>query len=349
MAIYVDIEKKLQSFTLRVKFESQGSAMGILGASGSGKSMTLRCIAGIETPDSGKIIINGKTVFDSEAKINLKPQERRVGYLFQNYALFPTMTVEKNIACGFRGDKSLLKASVRGYMERYHLTGLEKRYPSELSGGEQQRVALARMMIGEPEVILLDEPFSALDGYLKDVIHRDMRNFLKEYQGDMILVTHSRDEAHKFCSHLALLESGQVLIYGETKQIFTDPGSVDAARLTGCKNFSSIQKLDEHKIYAVDWDLILHTERPVGDDVTCAAIRGHWLKPSEVNGENCMAVEAVEWVDTTFEYQYLVKNKEKKDSIPLWWMKPRENFGENPRSGIPKYLYFPKEQIMLLK
>ena len=243
MAISVDIEKKLHGFTLKVKLESDGSPMGILGASGSGKSMTLRCIAGIQTPDSGRIVVNDKVLFDSEKKINLKPQERKVGYLFQNYALFPTMTVEKNIACGYRGDKKQLKAKVADYIERYQLNGLEKRYPGQLSGGQQQRVALARMMIGEPEIILLDEPFSALDGYLKDIMQRDMQNFLNEYTGDMILVTHSRDEAYKFCGHLTILDSGQALTTGETKKLFERPGILQAARLTGCKNFSTVQKM----------------------------------------------------------------------------------------------------------
>ena len=159
MAVEIDIQKNFKGFSLNVKMNGQIGTMGILGASGSGKSMTLRCIAGIETPDSGKILINGRLVFDSEKKINLRPQERKVGYLFQNYALFPTMTVEKNIACGFRGDKKLLAEKVAEYIQRYHLEGLEKHMPSQLSGGQQQRVALARMMVGEPEVILLDEPF----------------------------------------------------------------------------------------------------------------------------------------------------------------------------------------------
>ena len=118
MAIELDIQKNFKGFSLDVRLKGQDGPIGILGASGSGKSMTLRSIAGIETPDSGRIIINGKTVFDSEAKINLKPQERRVGYLFQNYALFPTMTVEKNIACGYRGEKSKLSQKVADYIKR---------------------------------------------------------------------------------------------------------------------------------------------------------------------------------------------------------------------------------------
>ena len=144
MAVSVNIEKNFRDFSLKVKFEGSSAAIGLLGASGSGKSMTLRCIAGIETPDKGKIIINGKTVFDSEAGINLKPQKRRIGYLFQNYALFPTMTVEQNISCGHRGGKASIREKVADLIRRYHLEGLEKRYPSQLSGGQKQRVAIAR-------------------------------------------------------------------------------------------------------------------------------------------------------------------------------------------------------------
>ena len=186
--IEINISRTLGRFHLNMEVKSDSRRIGILGASGCGKSMTLGCIAGIESPDRGRIVLEGRTLYDRDQKINVKPQKRKIGYLFQNYALFPTMTVKDNIKCGFRGEKGTQDAKVADFVKRYHLDGLENRYPSQLSGGQQQRVALARMMIGEPEAILLDEPFSALDGYLKDTLQKDMEDFLKQYQGDMIMV-----------------------------------------------------------------------------------------------------------------------------------------------------------------
>lgn len=354
MAVFVDIEKRFKDFQLKVKIDSNVSSMGILGASGSGKSMTLRCIAGIETPDFGKIVINGKTVFDSEKGINEKPQKRRVGYLFQDYALFPSMTVETNISCGFRGDKGKAKEKIQEYIHRYHLDGLEKRYPSQLSGGQKQRVALARMMIGEPEVILLDEPFSALDSYLKDVLQRDMKEFLQEYKGDMILVTHSREEVFRFCHSLTLLKDGQILVTGNTKGLFEQPETVEAARLTGCKNITAIERLDAHHIYACDWKMKLYTEKEVLLEHTHAAIRGHWLVSEKKclldlsQEENAISVNVIECIETPFEYQYLVKCGNTQESEPVWWIKQKN--GETlSEENSPVLLYFPPDRVMLLK
>lgn len=354
MSLYIDIEKNFRDFSMRVKLADTSSSMGILGASGSGKSMTLRCIAGIEKPDKGKIIINGKTVFDSEKGINEKPQKRKVGYLFQNYALFPTMTVEKNIGCGFHGKKEERSEKIAEYITRYHLEGLEKRYPHQLSGGQQQRAALARMMIGEPDVILLDEPFSALDSYLKDVLQRDMKEFLKDYKGDMILVTHSREEAFQFCRELTLLKDGNVLVSGETRSIFDEPGSVEAARLTGCKNITEIQRLDSHHIYAKDWKMTLCTEKEVLSCHTHAAVRGHWLAeensiPSYIKGEeNVVSVEVVEEAETPFEEQYLIRREGETEALPIWLMRAKKGTDSNEKS-VPCRVYFPPEKIMLLQ
>ena len=222
MAVSVDIEKKLHGFTLKVKLESDGSPMGILGASGSGKSMTLRCIAGIQTPDSGRIVVNDKVLFDSEKKINLKPQERKVGYLFQNYALFPTMTVEKNIACGYRGDKKHLKAKVADYIERYQLNGLEKRYPGQLSGGQQQRVAIARALAMKPKMLLFDEPTSALDPELVG----DVLSVMKEVAlagMTMAVVTHEMQFARSVSNHVVFMDQGYIVEEGNPEDIFTHP------------------------------------------------------------------------------------------------------------------------------
>ena len=349
MAITVDIEKNFKGFHLKTAFSSSTSATGILGASGSGKSMTLRCIAGIEKPDRGKIVINGRTVFDSAQKINLKPQERRIGYLFQNYALFPTMSVRENIGCGYRGEKAEKEKRIEDFIERYHLEGLENRLPSQLSGGQQQRVALARMMIGDPEAILLDEPFSALDGYLKDVLQKDMKEFLNQYQGDMLMVTHSRDEAFRFCNELMLLQEGRTLTFGNTRQLFEQPRLVEAARLTGCKNSSRIKKLGDYQIFAVDWGVTLRTSHKVEDDMTHIAIRGHWMQPAQEAKENCVVFEAAEYVETTFEHQYLVKSPNMSEDSVLWWMRPKHDFQEKPIDDLPQYLYLPPQHLMLLK
>lgn len=173
MGIKVDIKRKLGEFSLDINFQTESKRIGILGASGCGKSMTLKSIAGIETPDFGMIQIDDKVLFDSANKVDLKPQKRNVGYLFQNYALFPTMTVAKNIAAGLKGSKEEKQKKVQEMIEKFELTGLADRLPGQLSGGQQQRVALARIMAYEPDVILLDEPFSALDVFLKTGFSRN--------------------------------------------------------------------------------------------------------------------------------------------------------------------------------
>jgi len=165
MSLKVNIKKRLGNFNLDVAFETERGVFAILGASGCGKSMTLKCIAGIETPDEGRIELNGRILYDSAKKINLTPQKRRVGYMFQDYALFPNMTVEQNIKAGM--GKHPEEEKVRSYINRFRLEGMEKHYPAQLSGGQKQRVAMARMIASEPDILLLDEPFSALDSYLK--------------------------------------------------------------------------------------------------------------------------------------------------------------------------------------
>ena len=214
----VNIQKKLKEFDLDVEFELDKGCLGILGPSGCGKSMTLKSIAGIVNPDNGIVSLttDEETVYyDSSKKINLKPQKRKVGYLFQNYALFPNMTVEENVAIGLSKED---KNKVSEIIKRFHLEGLEKRYPRQLSGGQQQRVALARILAYGPDVILLDEPFSAMDTFLKEQLRLELVNSLKDFDGFSILVTHNRDEAFQFCDELIILDQGKVIAKGETHE-----------------------------------------------------------------------------------------------------------------------------------
>ena len=194
MSLEVDIRKKLHGFELDVSFTTEGcSRLGVLGPSGSGKSMTLKSIAGIVTPDEGRIVLNGRILFDSNKKINLPPQKRKVGYLFQSYALFPHMRIVDNIACGLHLNKKEAREDpqIKRIVDMLHLNGLEERYPGQLSGGQQQRAALARILAFQPEIILLDEPLSALDEPLRVELQRQLSEILHSWQKEIILVTHS--------------------------------------------------------------------------------------------------------------------------------------------------------------
>lgn len=316
--------------------------------------MTLKCIAGIETPDEGRIVLNGRVLYDSARGINLPPQKRNVGYLFQNYALFPNMTVEANIAAGLTGTKEEKRAAVRQMIKRFKLEGLEKRYPSELSGGQQQRTALARILIYEPDVIMLDEPFSALDFYLKEQMQFQVKEMLKSYGGDTLLVTHSRDEVYRFCEHSLILDRGKVVMHGTTKEIFRRPDNVTAARLTGCKNISRIKKLGERRILALDWGICLETAEEVGDDIRFAGIRAHQFYPA-AGGCNEFACRWTSTLKQPFEWDILLRpegasGSEAEESI-LWWKVDysRSDILEKQKPGDVMVIGVAPRDVLLLK
>lgn len=213
MGLEVEIKKKLKEFTLESKLNVENGCTGLMGPSGSGKSITLKSIAGVETPDSGKIILDGRVLYDSKQKINLPPQKRKVGYLFQGYALFPNMTIEENIKTGLKA-KKLPKEEIidktNEMMKRFHIEELAKRYPRQISGGQKQRTALARMLVCEPEVILMDEPFSALDEYLREQMQDELLNMLDQLKKPAILVSHSSKEVEALCDKKYHIMKGQM-------------------------------------------------------------------------------------------------------------------------------------------
>lgn len=282
MSLYVDIKKDLGGFVLETKFEAGEGVTGILGASGCGKSMTLRCIAGIMKPDEGRIELDGTVFFDSEKKINLKPQQRRVGLLFQNYALFPNMTVQQNLMTGllpYEKDRKKAAEAIRMMMEKFYLTGLEKHRPSQLSGGQQQRVALARIFLSRPRILMLDEPFSALDGFLRWNLEMELSEVLREFEGSTLFVSHSREEIYRVCDRVCVMDQGKSSPVIPVKQLFEAPKSRAAALLSGCKNFSRAHAAGEKKVFAEDWGVELECGSEVPNGIRYIGVRSHYIVP----------------------------------------------------------------------
>ncbi len=358
MVLSAKFKKKLKNFILDVDFSAEAGCMGILGASGSGKSMTLKCIAGIERPDEGIIILNDRVLFDSDRGINCRPQERRIGYLFQNYALFPNMTVAENIAVGRQiryphSDQKEIAQQVDRVIRRFHLNGHEHTYPKNLSGGEQQRTAMARMLMSEPEVLLLDEPFSALDSYLKEELQAELNKVMKEFGGVCILVTHSRDEVYKLSDTLLIMENGRGLQHGNTKKLFQSPETYAGARLTGCKNISPIIEKQDGTRYAQKWNLPIPT---TDAGYHYVGIRAHDFKVvcpekfTERGSEYIMNIHVQEITEAPFEWNIMFTVDEAaEESNRMWWKVSKDCIPSRETIETVTMLQIRPESLLLLK
>lgn len=313
--IYVDIEKKFGKFTLKTKFQFDNEIMGLLGASGSGKSLTLKCIAGIEKPDKGRIILNDRVLFDSEKKINISPKDRKIGYLFQDYALFPNMNVYENIKVGIREGENFDKL-IMEKLEEMRISHLKDKKINEISGGEKQRVALARLLINKPEIILLDEPFSALDDYLKSKIELEVSEVLRNYKIPTILVSHSRAEAYRLCNKICVMSNGKSEDLLNKKELFKNPKTFSSCLISGCKNFSKIEKISENRLRALDWNIELETSDTILEEHKILGIRAHLIE-LEKSDENSFEVEVERVVEDVFTYIILVRKKDAKNSIRI--------------------------------
>ncbi|NCR07054.1 MAG: molybdate ABC transporter permease subunit [Microcystis aeruginosa LG13-11] len=300
IGLFVDIEKYLPGFNLSVTFNCQNQPLGLLGASGSGKSLILRSLAGVETPSRGRIVLNGRILFDSEKGINLPSRQRRIGFVVQNYALFPHLTVAENIAFGLsqKLPTKIIRQQIATQLELVQLPGMENRYPHQLSGGQQQRVAIARALASRPEALLLDEPFSALDTHLRAQLERQMIKTLSNYDGVTIFVTHNMDEAYRICENLLVMEKGWAIANNSKQKIFERPDSVSLAKITGCKNFSRAIIINNQQLEAIDWDVKLHTVPRIPDYLAHTGIRAHQIifgrDLSNINTFPCWLANAIE-------------------------------------------------------
>ncbi len=238
MTIRVSLKKEVPGFSLDVDWEV-GTEIGVVfGYSGSGKSLSLQLIAGLLTPDSGKIQANGTVFFDTAAGIDLPPQQRRIGFVFQDSSLFPHMTVADNIRFGLRdqvsesGERNLLEMA-----RTFEIEDVLEKHPDEISGGQKQRVAFARALVGAPLALLLDEPFSALDNPIRTKLRNFLREIQKKFKVPIILVTHDIFEAYSMADRIIIYSNGRVIQTGKPSEVFGNPGNPQVKNLLDVEEF----------------------------------------------------------------------------------------------------------------
>ena len=316
MSLLVDIKKRFGDFQLDVNFEVQAETFGLLGSSGCGKSLTMRCIAGIEKPDEGRIVVGDTTFFDSEHNVNLTPQQRKTALLFQNYMLFPNLTVQENVGAGIGKNVSREERAARINQElvRFDIEPFAQRYPAQLSGGQQQRVALARMLAARPGILMLDEPFSALDAHLKGVLEQSLTRLFDAYDGSILYVSHDIDEALRFCDRIAVIEDGHIMEVQSGRDWVKRPQSLAGIRLSGVKNAHACQKLVPHRILCPHWGVELETAEVVPNDVKAFGVRAFYVQQADGPGVNVFRMRVDRVSDSRFERTVLLSFLDRQDN-----------------------------------
>jgi molybdate transport system ATP-binding protein len=354
----VRLKKTLPGFELDVAFAVDREILAILGPSGSGKTMTLQCIAGLVRPDEGYIKINDKVLLDSTEGICVPPRLRKVGFVFQNYALFPHFAVRDNIAYGIRHlPRPEREAKVGQLLEKMNIASLGHRYPRQLSAGQQQRVALARALATEPEVLLLDEPFSALDTQVKERLELELMALQSYYGGNVLLVTHNLAEGYKLASKIAVYESGRVVQCDNKSRVIGSPANRTVARLTGVRNLmrGTIVKIDNGTvsvsipelggvIKVARRDAGAYTE---GKEVTIG-IRPEFIHITDSPGENtftCTADRIVESISLTECYFHVDAEGPSRHWIEV--SLPRLQ-GRCFQEGQNCFVFLPPEHVTLI-
>ena len=348
MALTARIKKRYGDFRLDVAFTADdGERLALLGPSGCGKSVTLKCLAGIHRPDEGRIELDGRVLFDSEKRIDLPPRKRRVGYLFQQYALFPNMTVEQNIAVGIR-DKARRREEVPRLIRLLRLEGQEGKRPGQLSGGQQQRVALGRILASRPAAILLDEPFSALDSHLKWQLELELKDLLAQFPGPVIWVSHDLGEVWRGCARVCALDGGRGSPVMEMGRLLTDPVTVSAARLSGCRNYVPVSPGPGPGMIQVPaWDgAVLLCAAPWRPKAAVLAIRAEHILPAGPEAENALLCR-VERVEEDVDGLLVMLRPRGADGTLWMWAEKARRAELAPGNEI--WAALPPERLMLLE
>ena len=347
MGLSVEIRKNLGDFQLETQFEAGAETLALLGASGCGKSVTLRCVAGILTPDEGRITLDGVTLFDSAGHINLPPQKRQVGYLFQQYALFPNMTVRQNIAAAVR-DRKVRKAATAEKLRQFQLETVAELRPSQISGGQQQRCALARILAAEPRAILLDEPFSALDSYLKYQLEMELADTLNRFSGPVLWVSHDRGEVFRNCKQVCVMDQGRSQAVQAVAELMAHPGTEAAARLSGCENFAdALPRRDT--VILPEWGVTLTCGTSVPENIHRIGIRARSLHPADAGTENAFSCRVVRTVEDMSSLTVLLRPEGAAGTAPLLRMEVDKGSRQIPENSTVTVTVAPGDILLFGK
>lgn len=337
--IHIQVKLKRENFTLdnRLHLAGQGITV-ILGPSGSGKTTLLRLLAGLEKPEQGYISKAGETWLDTASKTFLTPQKRKVGVVFQDYALFEHMTVQDNIGFALQRKERAVKVPV--WLERLNISELALRYPHQLSGGQRQRVALARALITEPELLLLDEPFSALDAHLRQHLREQLLEIMRHLKLPVLMVTHDLSEARYLADNIGVMIDGTIQRYDKTYEVFNDPKSFQAARVLGWRNFLPVTIITAKQVNSA-WGSIVLDEEPSIETDWLAIRPEHIRMNTERSGIEAEVVRITE-LDGFREMICRLK-----DGTKLYLQRPWNEI--LPVAGSRVKLELPEQHIRLLQ